>query len=104
MSKMQVNMSVLDMLAARMKSVSDNEAKKLENEARMIALKEREMALKEAAAKEGVEKADAVPSTSTEPNKVIHTAGPGGEPRLLTQLQPAAFNFADTSYPFKLNM
>lgn len=96
-------MSVLDLLSARMKSISDNEAKKLDNEARIIALKEREMALKEGAAKKDGRQVEAGPSTSKQQDTVLETAGPGGEPRLLTQLQPASFNYADNPYPFKLN-
>lgn len=104
MTKMQVNKSVLELLETKMKGMIDNEAKKLANEARTIALQERAMALAEKRAKDKGDKVEARPSTSAQSltQEVVKVAGPGGEPRLMTNMQPVTFNFGPDNYPFEL--
>lgn len=101
---MQVNTSVLQLLEMKMKGMIDNEAKKLANEARTLALQERAMALAEQRAKEKGMQVEVRPSTSTQAvqQNIIGERGEGGAPRLITQLQPAAFDFGPDNYPFKL--
>lgn len=104
-TRMQVNRSVLDLLEKKLTGIIDNEAKKLDNESRKIALQERAMAMQE---KEKGNTKNAEPQAGPSnvrqqgQQNVVQAAGPGGEPRLMTQLQPAAFDMANDAYPFRL--